>query len=329
MSATVTRSAKARSFSAKVLPWALGVLGTIFAGWLVNVSPSFKNCIHTEKNEKTYQTLREDPTVVQGAPIRLELHAVCVEGWTEKYEGAVSAVATVFIAIFTLTLWGATKRLWQSAENQLREFQTSLGIANEHAGHMAASVRQSARAADAMERAATAMDESAWQTKMVASATGRTAGIMKENAERQLRAYVAMETAVFEIEDGIVSGYINVEIKNYGLTPAADLIVTAEYDSGPPRNEAIIFPISDSATRYPKAHIPPGKLVTLHVQVLAAQIDIRMWNALARDGQRAYLWGKIDYIDAFKEPRFTRFQMVNHFGRVSSMSWCEVGNDAT
>src|SRR6202041_1982510 len=114
------------------------------------------------------------------------------------------------------------------------------------------------------------------------------------------------------------SGYINVEIKNYGLTPAADMIVTVEYDSGPPRDETMIFPLSHNATTYPKAHIPPGKLVTLHVQVLKAQIDLRMWNTLGHDGHRAYLWGEINYVDAFKEARFARFQMVNHFGRIGS-----------
>ena len=57
------------------------------------------------------------------------------------------ALATVVVAIFTFTLWRATDRLWRSAENQLREFQVSVNIANEHAGHMAASVKQSKRVA--------------------------------------------------------------------------------------------------------------------------------------------------------------------------------------
>lgn len=95
-------------------PWLVGVFGIVFAGWLINISPSFKKCIQTEKNDPTYQTLRENPSVVQGSLVRVELHSVCVEDWTKEYEGAIGAVATVFIAIFTLTLWEATKRLWQS-----------------------------------------------------------------------------------------------------------------------------------------------------------------------------------------------------------------------
>lgn len=40
--------------------------------------------------------------------------------FTEKYHDAVIAAGTVFIAIFTFTLWRSTNRLWEAGEKQIR-----------------------------------------------------------------------------------------------------------------------------------------------------------------------------------------------------------------
>src|SRR5260221_12152769 len=58
----------------------------------------------------------------------------------EDHRETITAIATVFIALFTLTLWRATNRMWESGERQLnltgtgaerqaRQTQTSIELA--------------------------------------------------------------------------------------------------------------------------------------------------------------------------------------------------------
>jgi hypothetical protein len=292
--------------------WAPSAAGLLAIGWLVNASPSFKYCIHTQKNDPSYHALRENPSVVRGTAIRVELHAVCVEGWTEKYEGAIGAIATVFIAIFTLTLWDATKRLWQSADKELAEFQRSLiqarKIANEQITKMDSHIEEAASAATAMKDLV------------------RTT---RETAASQLRAYVSIKSAGFQAEHGVITGYIGIKIKNYGLTPASDVRIRVEYSSGPRRDESAAFPLSDKAVLYPKVHIPPGQTITIHAPTAESQTDSREWFRRNQAEEVAYLWGRINYKDAFGEERFTTWQMLNHFTSMTAFGWCEEGNDAS
>ena len=132
--------------------WSVGVIGAVL-GWLVGISPTFKDCMQNQKNDLPYQALHQNPSVIRGMVIRTKLQAVCAEDWTEKNEGAIGVVATIFIAIFTLTLWRATNRLWQSAEHQLAAFKTSIDIANRHGDHMEKMASAANKSADIAERA--------------------------------------------------------------------------------------------------------------------------------------------------------------------------------
>jgi hypothetical protein len=40
----------------------------------------------------------------------------------------------------------------------------------------------------------------------------------------------------------------------------------------------------------------------------------------------AYVWGRVDYIDAFGRPHFQTFQMVSHFGQIHQFVFCQNGN---
>lgn len=140
--------------------WVLALAAIAMIGWLVSSSPAFQECVHKGKNQYAYRALYENHPVAAGLA-RLHLQTVCVENWTNEYQGAIGALATLMVAIFTLTLSNTTKRLWQSAEDQLAEFRRSLAIADAHATHMSKSVAESARAADAAERSAIAAGKSA------------------------------------------------------------------------------------------------------------------------------------------------------------------------
>jgi hypothetical protein len=99
--------------------WSLGIIGIVLLGWLVNISPTFKECVREHKNDSAYKALKEDPGIIHGMSLRTELHAVCVENWTEKYEGAIGALATLAIAAFTVMLWRSTDKLWKAGEQQI------------------------------------------------------------------------------------------------------------------------------------------------------------------------------------------------------------------
>ena len=163
---------KTKTQPARYRPWLLGVLGACVMASLINATPAFKECIKREKGDATYQQLRKDLSVVVGAVLRLELHTVCVEDWTEKYEGAIGAVATIFIAVFTLTLWKATDKLYEAAENDLTAFKGSMiqnrTIANEQIVKMGEYVQEAANTAIAMRDAA---NEATAQTKLIGAQT--------------------------------------------------------------------------------------------------------------------------------------------------------------
>jgi hypothetical protein len=204
-------------------PWLVGAVAVATLSILIGISPAFKDCIHTKKESHTYHTPRENPGVISGLAVRLELHAVCVEDWTDKYEGPIAAVATVFIAIFTLTLWGATERLYQSAENELTEFRNSLRqnreIADQQVAKMEGSVQEAARAASAMERVATAMTE---QRDLMHGQREIMTNQRDISAATQ-RAWVRADIKVAgpaKVSRGEVSITFTLELTNSGTLPA-------------------------------------------------------------------------------------------------------------
>lgn len=116
------------------------------------MSATFIGCLHDHKHDAAFHELY-DASFIPGHFARLRLQTMCAVDWTEKYQGPISAVGTLLVAVFTFTLWRTTRRLWTSAERQLAEFRTSLAIAEKHAEHMAALVRAKEQTAERPLRA--------------------------------------------------------------------------------------------------------------------------------------------------------------------------------
>jgi hypothetical protein len=53
--------------------------------------------------------------------------------WIEDHSDFVTAAASATIALFTLTLWWATRKLWKVSQEQSRDMKESLRIAQEAA----------------------------------------------------------------------------------------------------------------------------------------------------------------------------------------------------
>lgn len=153
--------------------------------------------------------------------------------------------------------------------------------------------------------------------------------IAEETAERQLRAYVM--TGAFDVE-GIADGKtpsVTIELKNSGQSPARHMtsrLDIALLENPPPVSKFTLKGI-ETNSRSPVA--PGGSYaVTVFLDRPISDQDI----IVLKGGRWAlYVWGQIDYIDAFDKPRWTTFRAV--FGKQQiaeepyHMGVCEDGND--
>lgn len=223
------------------------------------------------------------------------------EKWWEAKFFTDIKITDVLLAIFTglLVVVGG----WQGW--QLKRTVDAMKIIDEgQSANVQRSIRQSVRAADAMERAATAMDESAWYTRAIASGTGRTARAVENTAERQLRAYIsATVLGAPDIERNDLMT-IAVMIKNHGQTPARDVITLGcmgFHQIG--RGEDVFAEGMEIA----KLNNPEPSKIVLHPQAertltyeCPALTDAQRLIVLDGSLQRIFVWGEINYKDAFE-----------------------------
>jgi hypothetical protein len=97
--------------------WLLATITLALIVWLVSTSEAFKNCIHERKNEQPYRALHQRSaiigTAIVGLRTRINLNIACAGNFADTNQGAITALATVFLALFTFTLWRSTTRLWK------------------------------------------------------------------------------------------------------------------------------------------------------------------------------------------------------------------------
>jgi hypothetical protein len=84
--------------------------------WIVETSDTFKDCIHQTKNDKTEHTLYQR---ISNFSVIFSRRQDCLGVFVHSNEGAITAFATLLIAIFTLTLWRSTDKLWDASKRQL------------------------------------------------------------------------------------------------------------------------------------------------------------------------------------------------------------------
>ena len=64
-----------------------------------------------------------------------------ISEWLESHNGAITAIATVFMAVFTLRLWVSTNRLWQESVSSGKTATTAANTAKESVISLKASER--------------------------------------------------------------------------------------------------------------------------------------------------------------------------------------------
>jgi hypothetical protein len=159
-----------------------------------------------------------------------------------------------------------------------------------------------------------------------------TIRVLIKTARRQLRAYVAVERVHFsEVpgKPGDFTGYIEIKIRNFGSTPARNVIMKTEKFIGIERNETDVFEITDEATNHPPTSISPNADFVALIAGSDTEIDNQQWWSTSRKDHKAYVWGRIDFVDAFDIKQFTTFQLVCDFKHVTGFRLCQAGNNAS
>jgi hypothetical protein len=143
--------------------------------------------------------------------------------------------------------------------------------------------------------------------KESADATKASVELARQTAERQLRAYVA-------VDQGILKGVGGAEtearlyIKNTGQTPAynTEQWVSIVADDYPTTRTFEFFP--GTAEIGASATIGAGGLSTVFISVGA--LTANQWDKIRTGKAAIWLWGEIRYRDAFEKRRFTRFKYI-------------------
>jgi hypothetical protein len=158
-------------------------------------------------------------------------------------------------------------------------------------------------------------------------ATRRLVLDAKENAERQLRAYLGVESSYINFPPGHPPE-AGVTFKNYGNTPAyeftinAGLGMAASFEELPPP-----FPEQIGEAR---GVLSPGAKAML-VRSAPVQVHPDHLTMLADGRLTAFVYGEVTYVDAFKKRRVLKYRlMTGGVVRISgnALDMCDKGNDA-
>lgn len=94
-----------------ILPLLLLVAATGML-WLIGSSPTFQQCVEDGKSQDQTQTLQES---IPGLGTPTVLLRQCLSDFLEENGSAISTLATLLIACFTVVLWWSTHNLWKAA----------------------------------------------------------------------------------------------------------------------------------------------------------------------------------------------------------------------
>jgi hypothetical protein len=304
------------------------ILAAVIAGlfgWILSESPSFQSCIY-QYQEQTADKSHNDQNSTFITTI--SVYVLCSEEFSDLHAGGITALATIFIAAFTATLWVS---IWTQSNDTK------------------ASIAEAARAAAAMGSVAKLMAENVDRLNESVATTKQISERQKSFGEMQMRAYVYVaEITVFnvanpiqaenetiipsgaEINDPKLGPSAEIKIRNTGNTPAYGLIHWAQLSF---REYPLKSPLSGTpdlrhATKIPLAQ---GIITTKTYSFPHPLTDTEI--AQLRAGTYAiYLYGGITYEDIFGRRRFTNFryfhnELSGRIGVSTAMTGAEDGNE--
>lgn len=155
-----------------------------------------------------------------------------------------------------------------------------------------------------------------------------TGALVTENihtAERELRAYVFVETAfVRNTVKEPIRAYV--AFKNSGKTPAYNIRLVTQADVGGNYEELLPLPDADGETF---GHLGPGAPLLIPIPPDAILTDAQRQSVL-QDQSALYARGRVRYWDAFERPHFLEFCVFTRgdgaFENTKPMASCSRGN---
>ena len=96
--------------------WIVLILFFAWTSYVAWSTSSFQDCIaNEEKAEATAHTKNNPPEVILPLIAYARIDTLCAVRLAYDFRDALNTIATLFIALFTLTLWRSTDRLWKEA----------------------------------------------------------------------------------------------------------------------------------------------------------------------------------------------------------------------
>ena len=131
--------------------------------------------------------------------------------------------------------------------------------------------------------------------------------VMVLNGRRQLRAYVFVDHGSFELSTDKNRLFIRglVRVKNYGQTPGYELVTCTRMDIFDTKSPSF----NEDYMGLGKSVIGPGS--ERDITVNKGPIDEADLVAIRAGTKSIFIWGRIDYIDAFKKKRYLKFYNKN------------------
>jgi hypothetical protein len=149
----------------------------------------------------------------------------------------------------------------------------------------------------------------------------------RENAERQLRAYLGVESSSINYPQGS-QPVAALTFKNYGNTPAYEFTINSGIGMAP-SFDALPPPLPERLGE-PRGVLSPGATAVL---VRTGPVPLgREQLAMLADGRSTiFVYGEVRYTDAFKKRRALKYRLMTGGSaglRGNALSSCEQGNDA-
>jgi hypothetical protein len=159
-------------------------------------------------------------------------------------------------------------------------------------------------------------------------ATRRLVLDAKLNAEKQLRAYVSVESSSLVLAFGSSQPEAAVTFKNYGNTPAYEFTINSGIGMAPSFEE--LPPPSPEQPGEPRGVLSPGATAVL---VRTGPVPLHPEHlAMLADGRSTiFVYGEVRYTDVFKKRRVLKYRLMtgDRIGRNrNALLSCDKGNDA-
>ena len=150
--------------------------------------------------------------------------------------------------------------------------------------------------------------------------------VTSDTAQRQLRAYVFVVEALRTRRGDTDPWVIQVRIKNFRQTPAYRAQVRVKVKIMDPVDEATFgFPLPTTGDS--QFDFGPGHEHTTRIEIPGLAGDV--WDDFKAGRIAIYLWGRVDFVDAFNENRWMHFRHIQQGGYILNLSNCTKGNETS